>query len=91
MIACPSCGSDTRVTETRVVAPGQARRRRRCMNAECRQMVTSYEFVVATHSKRIGGEMVLISRSVLEQISKLSVQVAFALKTGRDKPDGHRE
>ena len=45
MIACPLCGSKTRVLETRATA-ASARRRRGCTAGDCSGKVTTIEVVV---------------------------------------------
>lgn len=70
MIACPKCGADTTVLETRV-APEYARRRRLCKVASCGTKVTTLEAVVDNPRYRPGGKVVMVRRSDLDKLLEI--------------------
>lgn len=69
MIACPICGGDTQVTETRD-SPSGARRRRRCRSSVCDGLVTTLEVVMDVPDRCAGG-LALVPRSKLKAIADL--------------------
>jgi len=68
MIACPSCGTQTGVRETRAV-DGGIRRRRLC--PKCGHRLTTIEAVVARSGARPGGDVVVVSRKKLRELGDL--------------------
>lgn len=73
MIACPRCGSKTRVLETRVTATS-ARRRRGCLADGCSGKVTTIEVVVPEgRASALASGSIVVSRG---QITKLRELVA---------------
>ena len=72
MIACPSCGADSKVIETRKVAVDQARRRRRCCSMACGKKFTTVELPVEGPDKQHQkGIVATIARRDLEEIARL--------------------
>lgn len=69
MIACPKCGSDTQVTETRNVASG-TRRRRRCTNANCLFRVTTAELILPVPGRGAPRDPVIVSRQALAELAR---------------------
>lgn len=63
MIACPLCGGDTKVVETRKTKSG-ARRRRRCDHVGCPGKVTTLEVVMGASDRRAGA-LILVPRDTL--------------------------
>ncbi len=84
MIACPVCGGETEVTETRT-AGNASRRRRRCVVRACEGRVTTYEIPIADPQSvaaiGIGGGVVIVPRRWLE---KLETRLARILGEVRD-------
>ena len=70
MIACPKCGANMSVKETRKASYG-TRRRRHCDNLKCDHRETTIEVVVNDERLRSISDPVLISRSELERIREI--------------------
>lgn len=87
MIACPTCGADTTVIETRDT--GQYTRRRRACTKACTIRLTTVEMVIAATDKTAGGllrpmlDMTLIRRRDLEKIFQLAGD-ALVARHGRE-------
>lgn len=61
---CSSCGSDTRVTETRASgASGGIRRRRVCLRLECGGKFTTMEVRVPEDYQHFDGRIIVVARS----------------------------
>lgn len=78
MIACPLCGDETRVTETRSYDQ-YTRRRRECTRADCRGRVTTAEIVIALDDGRhkpLGDVILMPRRDVDELLEKLCAALA---------------
>lgn len=71
MIACPVCGSETSVLETRA-SPEYARRRRRCKKVGCGTKVTTVEVIVHNPNQGRGGEIAWVRRANLERLVEVS-------------------
>ncbi len=67
MIACPQCGLDTVVAETRSIG-AHNRRRRECVN---RHRVTTIEMIVASGRGLALEDMTLIRRSLLVDLKQI--------------------
>lgn len=67
VIACPVCGSDTTVTETRSTKHG-LRRRRHCLVEACGGRLTTLESVVDSAQLRAAGRLVLVPLSALDSL-----------------------
>lgn len=66
MIACPSCGCPTSVTETRSIGPQRVRRRRRCDALACGARITTVEVLLDEVSKG-HQQLVVAPRKALQQ------------------------
>jgi hypothetical protein len=83
MIVCPRCGANTAVTETRYTyANTSARRRRRCVKAECGERITTVEVIVGSLAKRGFTEnvedLVVISRGKLKRLHEIVTELVEA-------------
>jgi len=73
MIACPACGAETRVMETRATGYG-ARRRRICTDVACGGRVTTLEVAVQTDDderRNWDGPLVLVPASDVEELRRV--------------------
>lgn len=59
---CPKCGADTSVTETRIVA-GNNRRRRRCNSSRCYHRFTTIEAIVESGRKHDDTVMLILPKA----------------------------
>ena len=64
-LACPVCGADTMVAETRV-NPAGLRRRRHCTKDECGGRLTTVEIPMGERALRTDEPLVLVPLSVLD-------------------------
>lgn len=71
-IACPTCGGDTRVSETRSTNQG-VRRRRHCLSRECGGRLTTIEFPSPDLRRWAGKKVVLVP---IEELDNLATLVA---------------
>jgi transcriptional regulator NrdR family protein len=74
MIACPLCGSDTTVNETRATPYG-ARRRRRCRQVSCGGRVTTIEVPHAGRWTRIDQRLVLVPAAELDKLFAMAASL----------------
>ena len=83
-IACPKCGGETEVTETRK-CDGGLRRNRRCESATCDGRLTTYEVPAPPHKAAWRGAtscpLVLVERDKLEELERV---IGAALARYRD-------
>ena len=92
MIACPTCGMNTTVIETRESST-YIRRRRRCVGVKCGARVTTAEFVLPFPLKRpIADDLVIVRRGWLDKLKEIvGVIVAdpsiFSSEPGDDYKD----
>lgn len=77
MIVCPTCGSETRVIETRDTAGNYQRRRRACVEIACGHRMSTVEIIV-DDTKIAAGDPVLIERKALERIMLLIAEPIIA-------------
>lgn len=77
MIACPSCGSETSVLETRV-ATSYARRRRICKSIKCGEKITTMEVVIHNPRNDQGGEIVMVRRDQLARLIQMASRMLAA-------------
>lgn len=77
MIACPTCGGPTTVTETRD-APSYVRRRRACLSVACGAKVTTAECVLGDPRRSNGGQLVLVPERLLQDLRVLTDRLALA-------------
>ena len=68
MLACPTCGADSDVIETRNASPQLARRRRMCRSTSCGHKFTTYEIIVSGPANGKLREAVVVSRRTLDQL-----------------------
>lgn len=76
MIACPVCGLETQVHETRS-RPGSVRRRRRCVSVTCKGRLTTVELVVSetrdsTNMAAVPVEFIATLGLIAERIARCS-------------------
>ncbi len=70
---CPKCGKDSRVTETRIVA-GNNRRRRTCTSATCTHRFTTIETIVESATRHDNCiVMILPTATVYEMRAALAL------------------
>jgi transcriptional regulator NrdR family protein len=72
MIACPLCGLETAVIETRRTG-GAARRRRKCTDPSCAGRVTTVEVVVDRFhgaTELANGRSIIVSRRALAKLQR---------------------
>lgn len=83
MIACPKCGRETTVAETRTI-DHYVRRRRHCPSIACGARVTTAEIVIATDAERSRplGDIVLVPKRDLEEMVSYMTQ-ALATRMGK--------
>ena len=80
MIACPTCGGRTEVTETRHTRSG-VRRRRQCLKiGSCFGRVTTIEIAVpdrqaADFADLVIGASVIVTRSQLKRLRKIVAEI----------------
>jgi transcriptional regulator NrdR family protein len=84
MMACPRCGKDSSVLETRGGIANQVRRRRACTDKQDCGMKFSTVEVVILDKRQMAGPVQLIARRDLRKIERLARN---ALTTGRDTDD----
>lgn len=94
MIACPRCGKETAVKETRATRGG-AKRRRHCTDRQCSGRCTTLEMVVAGESgleAQIAGTWALVRVDKLESalglVSAALGMHARSVDLGRWDPGG---
>lgn len=74
---CPTCGAETRVTETRNTTQDHVRRRRICTLVTCGARITTIELVMNTHG-RPTLDTLLVRRRDMEMILELVRQAVEA-------------
>lgn len=77
MIACPTCGGDTGVLETRD-ATAYVRRRRICKNPACGTKVTTVEVVLQDANRRREGAFVMVRRVDVLQLFEIASRMIQA-------------
>lgn len=71
MIACPSCGADSAVYETRAT-PGGARRRRVCKDAACGQKFSTIELPLGVPTRDATQDhVVAVPKAYLDKMLEL--------------------
>lgn len=88
MIACPVCGSETRVTDTRVVNPTCSRRRRVCTARTCPGKITTYEMPLSAESGRAMKDSVLVPKRDIEALRVLVASLATTLEDRDNQDEG---
>lgn len=66
---CPKCDSDSAVTETRIVA-GNNRRRRRCSNIHCDHRFTTIEAIVQSNQKHNDTVVLILPKLTVREMRK---------------------
>lgn len=85
MIACPACGADTGVVETRRNGTF-ARRRRRCVSTQCGHRITTMELIVPNPTRHSSNnDFVVVRRAWLSELQEI-VGVLVAAPTVSDDP-----
>lgn len=71
MIACPTCGSETTVLETRDT-PNYVRRRRICKDPSCGIKVTTAEVILHQPNRGRGGDLVMVRKADVGRLFELA-------------------
>lgn len=70
MIACPRCGRDTHVSETRS-SSNAVRRRRICVDVSCGTRVTTLELPVAPNRRFLEQDLAIVRVSDIATLRRL--------------------
>lgn len=89
MIACPACGADTQVLDTRP-SKTYAKRRRRCVSTQCGQRITTIE-MITRENPRLDGDAVLCRRADLERLFQLAGSLLATATPPSDDNDNQKE
>lgn len=82
VIACPLCGADTTVAETRSVS-NAARRRRACTDPACPGRVTTIELTVPKKRRRWDRPLSIVATS---DLAAMHATLAAMIDPGEDEP-----